>query len=74
LSARETTGEAPRYRKAAASGGGDNCVEVARSADQVLVRHSKDPSGLTLSYTLDEWAAFLDGVSKGEFTPDALLQ
>jgi len=72
VSTRDATDEGPRFRKATASGGGGNCVEIALSADEVLVRHSKYPQGPTLAYTLEEWVAFLDGVAKGEFTLDAL--
>ena len=60
------------FRKALASGGSDNCVEVALSADRILVRHSKDIGGPVLAYTRDEWASFLDGVIKGEFDLEAL--
>lgn len=56
------------WRKATASGGnGGNCVEVARDGDWILVRDSKEPQGAMLTFTLAEWAAFLDGARKGEF-------
>ncbi|MEU6716848.1 DUF397 domain-containing protein [Nonomuraea sp. NPDC046802] len=57
------------WRKATASGGtGGNCVEVAPlSGGRVAVRHSKDRSGPALVFTESEWAAFKDGMSKGEF-------
>jgi hypothetical protein len=61
-----------RFRKALASGGSDNCVEVTLVADRVLVRHSKDTSGPVLAYTRDEWVAFLDGAVNGEFDLEAL--
>ncbi len=44
-----------------------NCVSVARSADGVFVRDTKDPGKTTLSFTHDEWSAFVGGVRKGEF-------
>lgn len=43
-----------------------NCVEVGLS-DMVFVRDSKDRTGPTLSFTPDEWKAFIDGVKAGEF-------
>jgi len=43
-----------------------NCVEVARSKDKVLVRHSKKTKD-TLSFSIDEWSAFLQGVKNKEF-------
>jgi len=45
-----------------------NCVEVGRSADgAVLVRDTKDRAQPALSFTDEEWAAFVDGVKAGEF-------
>jgi len=43
------------------------CVEVAMTADAVLVRDSKDPRVAPLSFTMDEWSAFVKGVRAGEF-------
>lgn len=58
------------WRSAAACGAG-SCVEVALFGAEVLVRDSKHPSGAVLRYSLDEWAAFADGVRLGEFDPPA---
>lgn len=66
------SGYEPKWRKARASGGGDNCVEVALHRDQILVRHSKETDGPAIIYTAAEWNAFLDGVLHGEFTIEAL--
>ncbi|MEV6033752.1 DUF397 domain-containing protein [Nonomuraea sp. NPDC052116] len=57
------------WRKAKASGGnGGSCVEVAPlSGGRVAVRDSKDRSGPALIFTAPEWAAFKDGMGKGEF-------
>ncbi|MEU6792379.1 DUF397 domain-containing protein [Nonomuraea wenchangensis] len=57
------------WRKATASGGtGGDCVEVAPlDGGRVAVRDSKDRSGPALVFTASEWAAFKDGISKGEF-------
>lgn len=57
------------WRKSTKSGGG-NCVEVAFADESVLVRSSRDPLGSVLSFSRQEWVAFLEGTSKGEFTPD----
>jgi hypothetical protein len=43
------------------------CVEVAETADRVLVRDSKDPEGAELVFTRGEWDAFVKGVKSGEF-------
>jgi hypothetical protein len=42
--------------------GNGACVEVAFGSDTVRVRDSKDPSGPRLTFTFEEWAAFLAGV------------
>jgi uncharacterized protein YeaC (DUF1315 family) len=45
-----------------------NCVEVGRTPDGVvLVRDTKDRAQQALSFTADEWVAFVAGVKAGEF-------
>ena len=45
-----------------------NCVEVASlPRGQVGVRNSRDPHGPVLSFTREEWIAFLGGARNGEF-------
>jgi Domain of unknown function (DUF397) len=55
------------WRKASASNGSSACVEVRLVDGGVGVRNSRTPYGPTLRFTLDEWAAFLEGVRQGEF-------
>jgi hypothetical protein len=43
------------------------CVEVAMTSDAVLVRDSKNNEVAPLSFTMDEWSAFVKGVRAGEF-------
>jgi hypothetical protein len=43
------------------------CVEVAKAGDDFYVRDSKDAESPVLRFTRDEWAAFVAGVSAGEF-------
>lgn len=43
------------------------CVEVAGRGSSVLVRDSKDTAGAILSYSNEEWTAFVSGVKAGEF-------
>lgn len=38
------------------------CVEVAVTDEHVHVRHSEDPT-VKLTFSLDEWRAFIRGVS-----------
>ena len=52
--------------------GGGNCVQVKSEDGMVLIGNSRLAGGPFLSYTRDEWAAFLDGAKKGEF--DELLR
>ena len=57
------------WRKSTASGSGE-CVEVAFAGEAVLGRHSRDPSGPSLTFSKSEWVAFLTGVRNREFDPD----
>jgi hypothetical protein len=55
------------WRKASASGGEGNCVEVADlPGGGKAVRDSKRPELGALRYTAAEWAAFRAGVIAGE--------
>lgn len=57
-----------RFKKSSYSAVG-NCVEVAITLIDrtVVVRDSKDPNGPRLTYTAEEWEAFIAGVKNGEF-------
>jgi Domain of unknown function (DUF397) len=64
----EMPGSGSHWIKSSLSFSNSNCVEVADLPDgEIGVRHSKDPKGLVLRFTSDEWHAFLGGVRKGEF-------
>ena len=43
------------------------CVEVAVDEDRIGVRDGKDPNGAVLWFSLEEWTAFMDGISHGDF-------
>ena len=43
------------------------CVEVAKDGNNIIVKDSKNPSQEPLSYTKDEWSAFVKGVKNNEF-------
>lgn len=56
------------WRASSYSAASGNCVEVADLLDgSRAVRDSKDPAGLALIFTPDEWAAFCAGVRNSEF-------
>ena len=53
------------WRKSSRCASG-TCVEVAKGDDGVFVRDSKNPE-VVLTFSLQEWDAFLDGAAQGEF-------
>jgi hypothetical protein len=56
------------WRKASSStSNGGGCVEVAQLPAVVAVRDSKDPDGSRLTFSPQEWRAFVAGVKAGEF-------
>src|SRR5690242_375741 len=61
------TGGVSWHKSTFSSDGSGNCVEVALLGETVLVRNSRHPGGVVLSFTLAEWGAFLAGVRNGEF-------
>ena len=56
----------PAWRKSSRCGNA-TCVEVAKVDDQYLIRDSKNPDAAALSFTEEEWNAFVAGVTAGEF-------
>jgi len=61
-----STSDQDSWRTATMSGG-DNCVQVRSKDGMIIVGNSRLANGPFLSYTRDEWVAFLDGAKKGEF-------
>jgi hypothetical protein len=55
------------WRKATASDGQGQCVELADLGDTIGMRDSKDPDGPVLRFTRTEVAAWLAGAKAGEF-------
>jgi hypothetical protein len=61
-------GSGPVWVKSSLSYAFGNCVEVASLPDgSIGVRNSRNPGGDVLSFTPDEWVAFLGGAWLGEF-------
>lgn len=53
-----------RWRKSSHSAMNGNCVEARSDGERVLVRDSKNKRGPVLSFTPEEWAAFLERVKR----------
>ena len=64
----ERPGPGSYWIKSSLSYANGNCVEVASlPGGEIGVRNSRDPGGPVLTFTPDEWHAFLGGVRNGEF-------
>ncbi len=61
------TSQEARWIKASRSSSNGNCVEMRPTEGGVDVRDSKDPHGPILSFSKDEFAAWLEGAQAGEF-------
>ena len=46
---------------------GGACVQVAATEQGVLLGNTRQPTGPVISYTPDEWHAFVTGIKKGDF-------
>lgn len=57
----------PTWRKSSYSVNSQNCVELADSGSEILLRDSKHPEAGHLTFTRPELAAFIAGVKAGEF-------
>jgi hypothetical protein len=56
------------HKSTFSNGSGGNCVEVASNLPGIVaVRDSKDREGPSLSFTPDQWRAFIAGAKAGEF-------
>lgn len=55
------------WRKSTASGNTGSCVMVRRIGEMIEVGNTRNPQGTTLTFTADEWEAFLAGAKLNEF-------
>ncbi|MEU3960180.1 DUF397 domain-containing protein [Streptomyces buecherae] len=55
-----------KWQKSSKSTGGEQCVELANAAGEILVRESDDPN-VMLRTTPAKLRAFIQGVKAGEF-------
>jgi hypothetical protein len=53
--------------KSSYSGESGNCVEIAPVDGHIAMRDSKNPDAAVLVFTGDEFTAFVNGASAGEF-------
>ena len=44
-----------------------NCIEVASVGSEVLIRDSRNPTGIVLRVSRGDWDVFAAGVSDGDF-------
>lgn len=60
-----------RWFKSSYSGGANTeCVEVAATAGRLLVRDSKDATGVVLTFSVAAWTAFIADVRDGSLPPE----
>ncbi|HET8657707.1 MAG TPA: DUF397 domain-containing protein [Micromonosporaceae bacterium] len=55
------------WRTSSRSGNNGQCTQVRWRGNAVDVRDSKHPDGAVLTFTAEEWKAFISGVKHGEF-------
>jgi Domain of unknown function (DUF397) len=53
------------FRKSSFSAPDGGCVEVGAADERLLVRDTKNRDGAVLSFTSQQWNAFVDGVRAG---------
>jgi hypothetical protein len=46
---------------------GGTCIRVAPHEGMIVIGDTKSPDGPVLSYSKDEWQAFVAGVRRGDF-------
>ncbi|WP_344339960.1 DUF397 domain-containing protein [Kitasatospora putterlickiae] len=54
------SGDLVWFKSSYSGGEGGDCVEVAETADSVLVRDSKDKSGPQLTFSPAAWQSFVE--------------
>lgn len=70
---KETTVNSATWERSSFCNGAAACVEVAFLPDgNVAMRDGKNPGGVTLTFTPEEWRAFTAGVRNHEFDVEAL--
>jgi hypothetical protein len=55
------------WRKSTYSGSGNNCIEVRTTGPGIAVRDTKNPHGGALTFTPQQWHAFIRQVKTGSY-------
>lgn len=55
------------WTKSGRSGAAGHCVQVGQLADGIVIRNSNDPNAGALTFTTEEFAAFVGGAVDGDF-------
>lgn len=55
------------FKSSRSGSNGGQCVEVRQDGELIQVRDSKDRQGPVLTFTPEEWRAFIGGAQDGEF-------
>ncbi len=58
-----------RWRTSSRSGGGQNCVEIARSTTWAAIRDAKNHDTATLTFDTATFDAFLANIKTGRLNP-----
>ncbi|NJC69748.1 DUF397 domain-containing protein [Planosporangium thailandense] len=60
--------DTPWFKSTRSGSNGGQCVEVRRHDGAIQVRDSKaEGTGPVLTFSRDEWEAFIEGARRGEF-------
>jgi hypothetical protein len=61
--------KSPKFRRSSFCNAG-GCIEVAApEPGHIHLRGTGDPNRIALAFSAVQWAAFVEGVKKGDFVP-----
>jgi len=60
--------QSAKWFKSSRSGSNGQCVETAYMSETVAVRDSKNRDGAVLAFPRENWASFVEGIKRGDFT------
>jgi hypothetical protein len=65
MSHSDPANDSVEWRKARRSMGNGNCVEIASSGAEIMIRDSKNPAGPVLKYADSAWMTFVASARSG---------